>query len=115
MGCPTRGHSQTRCLHESGGDREGRKVISSTAAGLPDLQPVEHCTDPALFNVAMEPLWFAIILERKPGIKMQSDDHLSGTIALDVLTTTYSNLSCRKPHAGLLSRCHLCQQSLSVF
>lgn len=56
VGCPTRGHSQTRCLHESGGDREGRKIISSTAAGLPDLQPVEHCTDPALFNVAMEPL-----------------------------------------------------------
>lgn len=44
--------------------------------------------------MSMEPLWLAIILEGKPGIKMQSDEHLSGTVALGVLTTTYSNQSC---------------------
>lgn len=95
-------------------EKEGRLFPVQLQASL-DLQPVEHCTDPALFNVSMELLRFAIILEGKPGIKMQSDEYLRGTVALGVLTTTYSNQSCRKSHAGLLSRCHLCQQSLSVF
>lgn len=57
-------------------EKEGRLFPVQLQASV-DFQPVEHCTDPALFNVLMELLRFAIILERKLGIKMPSDEHLS--------------------------------------